>query len=43
LQTIPRILEEGTSADQQLRVFEASGKNPKAVVDWLIEETMRGI
>jgi carboxylate-amine ligase len=43
LLTIPRILEEGTSADRQIQVFESSGKNPKAVVDWLIEETMRGI
>jgi carboxylate-amine ligase len=40
---IPRILEEGTSADRQLQVYEKSGQDPKAVVDWLIEETMRGI
>jgi carboxylate-amine ligase len=43
LATIPRILEEGTSADHQLRVYEESGKDPKAVVDWLIQETMHGI
>jgi carboxylate-amine ligase len=43
LATIPRILEEGTSADRQLQVYEKSGKDPKAVVDWLIEETMRGV
>ncbi len=39
---IHKILEEGTSADQQLRIFEKT-KDPKAVVDWLIEETMKGI
>jgi carboxylate-amine ligase len=43
LATIPRILQEGTSADHQLRVFEESGKDPRAVVDWLIHETMRGV
>jgi len=39
---IPRILEEGTSADRQLQVYESSGQDAKAVVDWLIEETMHG-
>jgi carboxylate-amine ligase len=43
LATIPKILEEGTSADRQREVFEQSGGNMHAVVDWLIEETMRGI
>jgi carboxylate-amine ligase len=43
LAIIPRILEEGTSADRQLEVWNKSGENPKAVVDWLIEETMRGV
>src|ERR1700722_11313100 len=43
LATIPRILKEGTSADRQRQIFEKSGGDPKAVVDWLMEETMRGI
>ena len=38
-----RILEEGTSANRQLEVFQKSGGDPKAVVDFLVEETMRGI
>ena len=42
LETIGLILKEGTSADRQRRVFEETG-SAKAVVDWLIEETMRGI
>jgi carboxylate-amine ligase len=42
LETIGQILKEGTSADQQRRIYEQTS-NPKAVVDWLIEETMRGI
>lgn len=36
------IAREGTSAHRQIEVFERT-KDPKAVVDWLIEETMRGI
>jgi carboxylate-amine ligase len=40
---IHRILDEGTSADQQLRVFDESNGDPKAVVDWLIKETMQEI
>ena len=43
LATIPRILREGTSADRQREVHERSGGDANAVVDWLIEETMRGI
>jgi carboxylate-amine ligase len=43
LATIPRILKEGTSADRQRQIYEQSGGDPKAVVDWLMEETMRGI
>lgn len=35
------ILERGTSADQQIRVFEETG-DPKAVLDWIVEETIRG-
>jgi len=37
-----RILEEGTSADRQLRVFEQTG-DLKAVVDSLIQETAEGV
>lgn len=38
-----RIVKEGTSADKQLRVYEESGGDLKAVVDWLIAETKRGV
>jgi len=37
------IQREGTSAHRQIEVFEKSGGDPKAVVDWLIDETMRGV
>ncbi len=39
---IRRVLKEGTSAERQLRVFEATG-DLRAVVDHLIEETCRGV
>jgi len=34
-----RILDRGTSADHQLKIFEETG-SAQAVVDWLIEETL---
>jgi carboxylate-amine ligase len=37
-----RILEEGTSADRQLRVYQETG-DLKAVVDHLIAETAQGL
>jgi carboxylate-amine ligase len=37
---IHKILEEGTSADRQLKVYEQSGQDLKAVVDFLIKDTM---
>ncbi len=43
IEHIYTILEHGTSADRQLRVFEESGGDVKAVVDYLIEETKRGV
>ncbi len=33
------MLERGTSADQQVKVFNAAGEDTKAVVDYLIAET----
>jgi glutamate---cysteine ligase / carboxylate-amine ligase len=38
-----RILEEGSSADRQLRVFEETGGDLHAVVDHLIHETQVGV
>ncbi|HHB90919.1 MAG TPA: carboxylate-amine ligase [Anaerolineae bacterium] len=43
IEHIYTILEHGTSADRQLRVYEESGGDLKAVVDHLIEETKRGV
>jgi carboxylate-amine ligase len=43
VQAVARILEEGTSADRQLEAFRASGGDPKAVVQWLMRETMSGL
>ncbi len=37
---IYKILEQGTSADRQLEVYEKSGQDLKAVVDYLINDTM---
>ncbi len=35
------IFQRGTSADQQVQIYEQSGRDLTAVVDWLIEETRR--
>ena len=40
---VERILREGTSAMRQLEVFQKHNNDPKAVVDWLIRETMNGL
>ena len=37
------ILENGTGADRQLRVYEASGGDLKKVVDYICEETTHGL
>jgi carboxylate-amine ligase len=38
-----RILETGSSADRQIRAFERSNGDLKAVVDQLIVETEEGV
>lgn len=43
LKGIQNILKEGTSADWQLDVWRRSGGDTKAVVDFLIKETMEGL
>lgn len=40
---IHKILERGTSADEQLRVWEESGHDFNAVVDMLIKNTQEGL
>ncbi len=40
---ILNIARNGTSADRQLEVFERTGGDLKAVVDSILEETMRGV
>jgi glutamate---cysteine ligase / carboxylate-amine ligase len=40
---IHTILERGTSADEQLRVWEASGRDFKPVIDMLIERTLENV
>jgi carboxylate-amine ligase len=42
LQTIRRICEMGTGADRQIAVYKQTGST-RAVVDWLCDETLRGI
>ncbi|NOX63928.1 MAG: carboxylate-amine ligase [Chloroflexi bacterium] len=43
IEKIYTILEHGTSADRQLRVYEESGGDMKAVVDHLIQETEHNV
>jgi glutamate---cysteine ligase / carboxylate-amine ligase len=43
LEGILRIATTGTSADRQLEEFERSGGDLKAVVDLILDETMRGV
>ncbi|HEY1012432.1 MAG TPA: carboxylate-amine ligase [Herpetosiphonaceae bacterium] len=38
-----KVLEDGTSAHRQLKVYEESGGDLKAVVDLLVRETMEGV
>ena len=40
---IQRMIREGTGADRQLRVWEASGGDVRAVVDHIIAETYEGL
>lgn len=42
-ETILNIAKNGTSAHRQVEVHEKNNGNIRAVVDWLIEETMKGI
>ena len=43
IEHIHTILERGTSADEQLRVWEENGKDFKPVVDMLIKNTMESV
>lgn len=43
IEGVRRIVREGTSADHQLAIFDESEGDLHAVVDWLIEETMRDV
>jgi len=43
LEGILRIARTGTSADRQLEVFERTGGDLKAVVDLILDETMRDV
>jgi carboxylate-amine ligase len=43
LETIRWILDNGTGADRQLGVWNASGQDPKAVVDFICDETAHGL
>lgn len=43
VEDILRIVRDGTSADRQVEVFEKSGGDLKAVVDLILDETMRGV
>lgn len=40
---IKQILDHGTGADRQLAVYEQTGGDLKAVVDYIVEETQAGI
>lgn len=43
INTIYKMLQDGTGADRQLRVFNATGGDLKAVVDYIISETEAGV
>ncbi len=43
VEDILRIVKEGTSADRQIEAYEKSGNDLTAVVDLILEETMRGV
>jgi carboxylate-amine ligase len=43
IEHIYTILEHGTSADRQMQVYRESGGDLKAVVDYLVQETRRGV
>ncbi len=43
IETIRWILENGTGADRQLKVYEESGHDFKAVMDFMIAETQHGL
>lgn len=43
VEDILRIVKDGTSADHQIAVYEKTNGDLKAVVDHLLEETMRGV
>ena len=38
-----KIMEQGTSADRQLRAYEQSGGQIRSVVDLLVAETREGV
>jgi len=40
---VRKIMETGTGADRQLKVFEESGGDLKAVVDYMAKETAEGL
>jgi carboxylate-amine ligase len=42
LELIPEIMEKGTGADRQLKVFEETN-DLKRVVDFIMEETLRDV
>jgi carboxylate-amine ligase len=43
IEGVRRIMERGTGADRQLKVFEESGGDLKAVVDYMAAETAEGL
>ena len=43
IEGIRKILETGTGADRQLKVFEESNGDLKAVVDYMAKETAAGL
>jgi carboxylate-amine ligase len=43
IEGIRKILQTGTGADRQLKVFEETGGDLKAVVDYMVQETAEGL
>ena len=43
IEGIRKIMETGTGADRQLKIFEATNGDLKAVVDYMAQETAEGL
>jgi hypothetical protein len=43
MDVIRQVAQHGTSAHRQVEIFDRTGGDMRAVCDWLMSETMKGI